>query len=78
MQGTWVLPLVQKIPHAIQQLNPYATTIEPECLEPMLSNKRNHGDEKPTHHNWRVARFPEPGKTCVQQQRLSTAKNKYK
>ena len=28
-----------------------ATTTEPACLEPVLHNKRSHGNEKPTHHN---------------------------
>ena len=29
--------------------------LKPECLEPMLCNKRSHCSEKPKHHDWRVA-----------------------
>ena len=28
--------------------------LKPVCLEPVLSNKRSHRNEKPTHCNWRV------------------------
>ena len=31
LQGTWVRSLVWKIPHAVEQLRPWATTTEPPC-----------------------------------------------
>ena len=39
-------PWSRKIPHAVEQLSPCATTAEPEC-----HNKRNHCNEKPAHVN---------------------------
>ena len=44
-------PWSGKIPHAVEQLSPCATTTEPTCLEPVLHNKRSHCNEKPAHHN---------------------------
>ena len=44
-------PWSGKIPHAVEQLSPCATTTEPVRLEPVLRNKRSHRDEKPTHCN---------------------------
>lgn len=32
----------EKIPHALRQLNPCATTTESVCLEPVLPKKRSH------------------------------------
>ena len=40
-----------KIPHAVEQLSPWATTTEPARLEPVLCNKTGHDSERPTHHN---------------------------
>ena len=51
MQGTWVQSLAQKIPHAMGQLSPCATTTEPVSLEPALCNVRSHHDEKPADCN---------------------------
>ena len=36
-----------KIPHATEQLGPWATTTEPAHLEPVLRNKRGHDSERP-------------------------------
>ena len=59
-------PWSGKIPHAAEQLSPCATTpeavshshwahepqlLKPTRLELVLCNKRNHRNEKPTHHN---------------------------
>ena len=40
-----LIPWSVKIPHASGQLSPYTTT------EPMLHNKKNYHNEKPTQHN---------------------------
>ena len=42
-------PWSGKIPHAVEQLGPWATTTEPACLEPVLCNKRGHDNERPAH-----------------------------
>ena len=44
-------PWSGKIPHAVEQLGPWATTTEPACLEPVLHNKRGHDGERPAHHD---------------------------
>ena len=49
--------LAQEDPHDTEQLSACATTDEPASLDPVLSNKRSHHDEKPayypTSHDWR-------------------------
>ena len=50
VHGTQVGSLIQKIPHAVEQLSPCARTAEPTCLEPVLHNKRSHHNEKSVHH----------------------------
>ena len=40
-----------KIPHAAEQLGPWATTTEPACLEPVLRNKRGRDSERPAHRD---------------------------
>ena len=50
MQGT-LEPWSRKIPHAMEQLSPRATTTEPTRLEPVLRNKRSHHNKKPVHRN---------------------------
>ena len=40
-----------KIPHAAEQLGPWATITEPARLEPVLRNKRGHDSERPAHHD---------------------------
>ena len=44
-------PWSGKIPHAAEQLGPWATTTEPARLEPALRNKRGCDSERPTHRN---------------------------
>ena len=44
-------PWSGKIPHAAEQLGPWATTTEPARLEPVLCNKRGRGSERPTHRD---------------------------
>ena len=48
-------PWSGKIPHAVEQLGPWATTTEPAHLEPVLRNKRGHDSERPAH---RVEEWP--------------------
>ena len=42
-------PSSGKIPHAAEQLGPWATTTEPARLEPVLRNKRGRDNERPAH-----------------------------
>ena len=44
-------PWSGKIPHATEQLGPWATITEPARLEPVLHNRRGCDSERPTHHN---------------------------
>ena len=44
-------PWSGKIPHAAEQLGPWATTTEPVRLEPVLRNKRGRDSERPAHHD---------------------------
>ena len=44
-------PWSGKIPHAVEQLGPWATITEPARLEPVLCNKRGHDSERPTHRD---------------------------
>ena len=44
-------PWSGKIPHAAEQLGPWATTTEPARLEPVLRNKRGHNSERPAHRD---------------------------
>ena len=44
-------PWSGKIPHATEQLGPWATTTEPARLEPVLLNKRGRDNERPAHHD---------------------------
>ena len=44
-------PWSGKIPHAVEQLGPWATTTEPAHLEPVLLNKRGRDSERPTHRD---------------------------
>ena len=40
-----------KIPHAAEQLGPWATTTEPARLDPVLRNKRGRDSERPAHRD---------------------------
>ena len=42
-------PWSGKIPHAAEQLGPWATITEPAHLEPVLRNKRGRDNERPAH-----------------------------
>ena len=42
-------PWSGKIPHAAEQLGPWATSAEPARLEPVLRNKRGRDSERPAH-----------------------------
>ena len=42
-------PWSGRIPHAAEQLGPWATTTEPARLEPVLRNKRGRDSERPAH-----------------------------
>ena len=44
-------PWSGKIPHAMKQLSPWATTTEPAHLEPVLRNKRGRYSERPAHRD---------------------------
>ena len=44
-------PWSGKIPHATEQLGPWATITEPARLEPVLCNKRGRDGERPTHRD---------------------------
>ena len=44
-------PWSGKIPHAAEQLSPWATTTEPARLEPVPRNKRGRDSERPAHHD---------------------------
>ena len=50
-RGHGFKPRSGKIPHAAEQLGPWATITEPARLEPVLCNKRGHDGERPTHHD---------------------------
>ena len=44
-------PWSGKIPHAVEQLGPWATITEPVRLEPVLRNKRGRDSERPAHRD---------------------------
>ena len=44
-------PWSGKIPHAAEQLGPWATITEPAHLEPVLHNKRGRDSERPAHRD---------------------------
>ena len=44
-------PWSGKIPHAAEQLGPWATTTEPAHLEPVLRNKRGRDSERLAHRD---------------------------
>ena len=50
-RGCGFEPWSGKIPHAAEQLGPWATITEPACLEPVLRNKRGRDSERPTHRD---------------------------
>ena len=50
-RGHGFAPWSGKIPHAAEQLSPWATTTEPARLEPVLCNKRGRDGERPAHRD---------------------------
>ena len=44
-------PWSGRIPHAVEQLGPWATITEPARVEPVLRNKRGRDSERPAHRN---------------------------
>ena len=50
-RGHGFKPCSGRIPHAVEQLGPCATTTEPARLEPVLCNKRGRDSERPEHRN---------------------------
>ena len=50
-RGRGFEPWSGKIPHATEQLGPWATITEPARLEPVLCNKRGRNSERPVHRN---------------------------
>ena len=44
-------PWSGRIPHAGEQLGPWATTTEPVRLEPLLLNKKGRDSERPAHRD---------------------------
>ena len=44
-------PWSGKIPHAAEQLGPWATTAEPARLEPVLRNRRGRDSDRPAHRD---------------------------
>ena len=43
------VPRSGRIPHAAEQLGPWAMAAEPACLEPVLRNGRGHNSERPAY-----------------------------
>ena len=50
-RGQGFEPWSGKIPHAAEQLGPWARITEPSRLEPVLHNKRGRDGERPAHHS---------------------------
>ena len=50
-RGRGFEPWSGKIPHAAEQLGPWAITTEPARLEPVLRNKRGRYSERPAHRD---------------------------
>ena len=50
-RGHGFKPWSGKIPHAAEQLSPWATITEPAHLEPVLRNKRGRDSERPAHRD---------------------------
>ena len=71
-------PWSGKIPHAAEQLGPWATTTEPARLEPVLRNKRGRDSESPAHHD---EEWPPLATTrespCTEMKTQHSHKNKY-
>ena len=64
-------PWSGKIPHATEQLGPWAT-----ITEPALRNKRGRDSERPAHRDEEWPRLPQLEKALAQKRRPNTAINK--
>ena len=71
-------PWSGRIPHATEQLSPWATTTEPVRLEPVLHKKRVRDSERPTQRDEEWPPLATLGKALAQKWRPNTAKNKLK
>ena len=72
-------PRSGRIPHAAEQLGPWATTTEPARLEPVLRNKRGRDGERPAHRDeeWPpLAATRESPRTEMKTQRSQKKKKK--
>ena len=72
-------PWSERIPHAAEQLNPWATATEPARLEPVLRNCKRPRQWEARAPRWKVA----PArcnwrKALAQKRRPNAAKNKFK
>ena len=50
-RGHGFVPRSGRIPHAVEQLGPWATTTEPARLEPVFRNGRGRDSERPAHRD---------------------------
>ena len=69
-------PWSGKIPHAAEQLSPWATITEPVRLEPVLHNGRGRDSERPAHRDEEWPHLPQLEKALAQKRRPNAAKNK--
>ena len=69
-------PWPGKIPHATAWLGPWATIVEPACLEPVLRNKRGRDSERLRTAMKSGPHLPQLEKALAQKRRPKAAKNK--
>ena len=69
-------PWSGKIPHAAEQLDPWATSTEPARLEPVLRNKRGRDSERPAHRDEGWPPLAATRESPRMKRRPNTAKNK--
>ena len=78
MQEIWVYARSKKIPHAKEQLSPWTPTMEAHApRNPWSQRQKAWQWEARTRQLESSPHVPQRGKKPAQQQRLSTAKNKY-
>ena len=68
-------PWPEKIPHAAEQLGPWATATEPVRLEPVLRNKRGRDSERPAHRDEEWPPLAATGEGPRTETKTQTAKN---
>ena len=69
-------PWSRKIPHAAEQLGPWATITEPACLETVLRNQRGRDSERPAHCDEEWPPLAATGESPRTETKPNTAKNK--